>query len=84
MAEKIGATLTDLPASPMDLPEASRADAIEVAALCETAAQYLMRLKESARGTWAAMAMEDLVDAAVDIKAAAKALTGEKEDVSHG
>jgi len=64
--------------------DGAKAEAAEVAALCETAAQYLMRLKERANGRWGSMAMEDLVDAAVDIKAAARELVdGSKEDDSH-
>lgn len=67
----------------LELPSAAVREATEVAALCETAAQYLMRLKERAHGTWAAMAMEDLVDTAVDIKASARDLIEQQEGVTH-
>ena len=53
-------------------------EAAEVAAMCETAAQYLLRLKEKANGTWGAMALEDLADMAIDIKTAAKEVTGDE------
>jgi inhibitor of KinA sporulation pathway (predicted exonuclease) len=56
-------------------------DAAEVAALCETVAQYILRLEEKARGTWAAMAMEDLADAAIDIKTRAKELIQTEEEL---
>lgn len=58
-------------------------DAAEVAALCETVAQYILRLEEKARGTWAPMAMEDLADAAIDIKTRAKELIQVEGGVSN-
>ena len=53
-------------------------EAAEVAALCEVAAQYLVRLRERAKGDWAGMAIDDLTDMAQDIQAAAKEVTGDE------
>lgn len=44
----------------------------EVVALAEVAAHYLQRLQDTAVSDWAKLAMSDLVDTAVDIKATAK------------
>lgn len=64
-------------------PHDAITDASEVAALCETVAQYVLRLRGKAHGTWAAMAMDDLADTAIDIKTRANDLIKSEEDVTH-
>jgi hypothetical protein len=65
-------------------PKDAVLDASEVAGLCETVTQHVLRLREKAHGTWAVMAMEDLADTAIDIKTRAKELIEFEEGKTDG